>query len=163
MFIFLETNVYYVSVLYLAWYIISELSYHVIQYTPHSCIILPYMCHGRQGVQEEGSVKVLLSKITQLCVQEIIPTFRERGHIMWSSNRKNPWKSRHPLFWIHRVYGIQNDRLNLTINEFLKIWKTMHHSKRYSYFFGFFFSWHGNISSPKNLLILRLRRSFWIP
>ena len=32
---------------------------------------------------------------------------------------KNPWKSCHPLFWVHRVYGIQNERLDLTINEFL--------------------------------------------
>ena len=44
---------------------------------------------------------------------------------------KNPWKSRHPLFRVHRVYGIQNDRLDLTINEFLTIWKTQHRSKRY--------------------------------
>ena len=44
---------------------------------------------------------------------------------------KNPWKSRHPLFLVHRVYGIQNDRLDLTINELLTVWKTMHRSKRY--------------------------------
>ena len=44
---------------------------------------------------------------------------------------KNPWKSRHPLFRVHRVYGIQNDRLDLTINKFLTIWKTQHGSKRY--------------------------------
>ena len=29
---------------------------------------------------------------------------------------KNSWKSRHPLFRVHRVHGIQNDRLDLTIN-----------------------------------------------
>ena len=44
---------------------------------------------------------------------------------------KNPWKSRHLLFGVHRGYGIQNDRLDLTINEFLMIWKTQHRSKRY--------------------------------
>ena len=45
---------------------------------------------------------------------------------------KNPLKSRHLLFRVHRVYGIQNDCLDLTINEFLTIWKTQHRSKRYS-------------------------------
>ena len=37
---------------------------------------------------------------------------------------KNQWKSQ-PLFWVHRVYGIQNDRLDLTINEFLTVLKTL--------------------------------------
>ena len=45
---------------------------------------------------------------------------------------KNPWKSRHPLFRAHRVYAIQNDRLNLTINKFSMIFKMLHSSKRYS-------------------------------
>ena len=45
---------------------------------------------------------------------------------------KNPLKSRHLLFGVHRVYGIQNDRLNLTVNEFLTVLKTLHSSKRYS-------------------------------
>ena len=44
---------------------------------------------------------------------------------------KNPWKSCHPLFRVHRVYGIQNDRLDLTINKFLTFLKTQHHIKRY--------------------------------
>ena len=51
---------------------------------------------------------------------------------------KNPWKSRHLLFGVHRGYGIQNDRLDLTINEFLAVWKTMHRGLRYFQFFGFF-------------------------
>ena len=33
---------------------------------------------------------------------------------------KNPWKSRHPLFRVHRVHGIQNDRLDLTIRGAIK-------------------------------------------
>ena len=37
-----------------------------------------------------------------------------------------------------RGYGIQNDRLDLTINEFLSVWKTMHRGLRYFQFFGFF-------------------------
>ena len=41
---------------------------------------------------------------------------------------KNPWSSRHLLFW---VYGIQNDRLDLTINQFLTFLKMQHHIKRY--------------------------------
>ena len=45
---------------------------------------------------------------------------------------KNPLKSRHLLFRVHRVYGIQNDRLDLTVNEFLTVSKTLHSSKRYS-------------------------------
>ena len=51
---------------------------------------------------------------------------------------KNQWKSRHLLFGVHRGYGIQNDRLDLTINEFLSVWKTMHCGLRYLQFFGFF-------------------------
>jgi len=51
---------------------------------------------------------------------------------------KNPWKSRHLLFGVHRGYGIQNDRLDLTINEFLAVWKTMHRGLRYFQFFEFF-------------------------
>ena len=44
---------------------------------------------------------------------------------------KIPWRSRHPLFWVLRVYGIQNDRLDLTITEFLTFLKIQHHIKRY--------------------------------
>ena len=51
---------------------------------------------------------------------------------------KNPWKSRHLLFGVHRGYGIQNDRLDLTINEFLSVFKTLHRGPRYFQFFGFF-------------------------
>ena len=29
---------------------------------------------------------------------------------------KNPWKSCHPFYWIQRVYGMQNDRLDLPVN-----------------------------------------------
>ena len=43
---------------------------------------------------------------------------------------KNPLKSRHLLFRVHRVYGIQNDRLDLTVNEFLTVLKTLHCSQR---------------------------------
>ena len=84
---------------------------------------------------------------------------------------KNPWKSRHPLFWVNRVYGIQNDHHDLTINDFLMVWKTMHRSQIY---LQFFFSFHKfvNIScyslqTVKNLKkldkIVILRQSFWIP
>ena len=44
---------------------------------------------------------------------------------------KNPLKSRHPIFRVHRIHGIQNDRLDLTINEFLTIKKMQYRSKRY--------------------------------
>ena len=27
----------------------------------------------------------------------------------------NPWKSCHPFCWVHRVYGMQNDRLDLAV------------------------------------------------
>ena len=84
---------------------------------------------------------------------------------------KNPLKSRHLLFRVHRVYGIQNDRLDLTVNEFLTVSKTPHSSKDI----------HKNVrrKNSKNwkylrprcivfpaviyLLIVRLRRSFSIP
>ena len=44
---------------------------------------------------------------------------------------KNQGKSLHPLFWVDRGYGIQNNRIDLTINEFLTVWKTQYSSKRY--------------------------------
>ena len=51
---------------------------------------------------------------------------------IYKRKMKNPWKSRHQLFRVHRVYGIQNDRLDLTVNEFFTVWKTMLRSQRYS-------------------------------
>ena len=50
---------------------------------------------------------------------------------IYERKKKNQWKSCHPLFRVHRVYGIQNDPLDLTINEFLTVWKKQHRSKRY--------------------------------
>ena len=41
-------------------------------------------------------------------------------------------ESRHQLFRVHRVYGIQNDRLDLTVNKFFMVWKTMLPSQIYS-------------------------------
>ena len=52
---------------------------------------------------------------------------------------KTPLESRHQFCWVYRVYGIQNDRLNLRINEFLLVLKTMHCSQRYLQFFDLFF------------------------
>ena len=43
---------------------------------------------------------------------------------------ENLLKSRHLLFRVHRVYGIQNDRLGITINEFFMVFKTIHQSQR---------------------------------
>ena len=44
---------------------------------------------------------------------------------------KNPWKSCHPFCWVHRVYGMQNDRLDLTIILAEKNSKKMLCSQRY--------------------------------
>ena len=48
---------------------------------------------------------------------------------------KNPLKSHHQFCWVYRVYGIQNDWLDLRNNEFLTVLKTMHCSQRYLQFF----------------------------
>ena len=45
---------------------------------------------------------------------------------------KNPWKTRHRFFRVDRVYIHQNDRLDLTVNEFFTVWETMLRSQRYS-------------------------------
>ena len=45
---------------------------------------------------------------------------------------KNPGKTRHRFFRVDRVYIHQNDRLDLTVNEFFTVLKTMIHSRRYS-------------------------------
>ena len=47
-------------------------------------------------------------------------------------------KSCHTFFGFHRVYGMQNDRLDLTVNEFFTVWKMMLCSQRYFQFFEFF-------------------------
>ena len=52
---------------------------------------------------------------------------------------KNPLKSCHHFCWVHRVYGSQNDRLDLRNNEFLTVLKTMHPSQRYLRFFNLIF------------------------
>ena len=41
---------------------------------------------------------------------------------------------------VQRFYGIQNDRLDLMINKFLTVWKTIHYSKGYLPFSFFFIS-----------------------
>ena len=51
---------------------------------------------------------------------------------------KNPWKTRHMFFRVDRVYIHQNDRLDLTVNEFFTVWKMMLLSQRYFQFFEFF-------------------------
>ena len=48
----------------------------------------------------------------------------------FSKNEKSMKKTL-PTFWVHRVYCIQNYRHNITINEFLTVWKMQHRSKRY--------------------------------
>ena len=50
--------------------------------------------------------------------------FKDFSRKNYEWEMRNPWKNFHPLFWVHRVYGIQNDRLYLMINEFLTVWKT---------------------------------------
>ena len=84
-------------------------------------------------------------------------TFLDFSWRMYEWKMKNPWKSCHPLFWVHRVYGIQNNHLDLTINEFLTIWKTIHHIKRYLQFSGFF-----NLTNLHISLATLLRFQKWV-
>ena len=44
---------------------------------------------------------------------------------------KNPWKTCHPFCWVHRVYGMQNDRLDLTVILAEKNCEKMPCMKRY--------------------------------
>ena len=46
--------------------------------------------------------------------------------------KKNLWKSCPTFFRVDRVYIHQNDRLDLTVNEFFTVWETMLRSQRYS-------------------------------
>ena len=83
---------------------------------------------------------------------------------------KNPWKSCNLLFRVHRVYGIQNGHLNLTINEFLTVWKMQYYSKRYQQICEM--KTHEKckylllqcivFQTVQNSLIVRSRQSFWI-
>ena len=45
---------------------------------------------------------------------------------------ENPLYGCYKFFGVHRVYGIQNNRIDLTINEFSMIFKKLHSSQRYS-------------------------------
>ena len=84
---------------------------------------------------------------------------------------KNPLKSRHQFCWVHRVYGIQNDRLDLRSNKFLTVLKSKHCSWKYLQIFDLFFYLFCkyrrlqcfDFKTVKNSLFLRLSRSFWIP
>ena len=51
------------------------------------------------------------------------------GKILGLKNEKSE-KSRHTKFQVHRVHGIQNDRLGLTNNEFFTVFKTIHQGQR---------------------------------
>ena len=57
---------------------------------------------------------------------------------IYEPKMKNPWKTCHRFFRVDRVYIHQNDRLDLTVNEFFTVWKTMFLSQRYFQFFEFF-------------------------
>ena len=61
--------------------------------------------------------------------------FRDFLLKIYELKMKNPWKSCHPFCWVHRVYGIQNDRLD----DIFTVLKTMHRSQRYLQFFNLFF------------------------
>ena len=54
---------------------------------------------------------------------EILPKF------LSLKNEKSE-KSRHTKVRVHRLNGIQNDRVGLTINEFFTVFKTIHQSQR---------------------------------
>ena len=51
---------------------------------------------------------------------------------IYQTKTKNPWKTRHIFFRVDRVYIHQTDRLDLTVNKFFRVWKTMLLSQRYS-------------------------------
>ena len=51
------------------------------------------------------------------------------GKILSLKNEKSE-KSRHTKVRVHRLNGIQNDRVGLTINEFFTVFKTIHQSQR---------------------------------
>ena len=53
---------------------------------------------------------------------------------------KNPWKTCHPFCWVHRVYGMQNDRLDLTVILVEKNCEKMHCIQRFLHFFVHFSS-----------------------
>ena len=53
---------------------------------------------------------------------------------------KNPWKTCHPFCWVHRVYGMQNDRLDLTVILAGKNCEKMPCIQRFLHFFDHFSS-----------------------
>ena len=53
---------------------------------------------------------------------------------------KNLWKTCHPFCWVHRVYGMQNDRLDLTVILAEKNYKKMPCIQRFLHFFDHFSS-----------------------
>ena len=80
---------------------------------------------------------------------------------------KNWKKSRHPQVWVQWVYGIQNDRLELTSYEFLTVLKTMQYILRnlpFSVIFrSVFHQYFSNISGSSGLFLKPLKtRSSWV-
>ena len=73
-----------------------------------------------------------------------------------------------PFCWFHRVYGIQNDQLNLTVILAEKSCKIMHYSRRYLRLFDHFSSLILQISLPTKhyfaaRMTARSSQSFCIP
>ena len=115
-------------------------------------------------------IKLLILWTLSICpfVKRIFVDFLRK---IYERKMKNPLKSRHPFCWVHRVYGIQNDRLDLRIKDFFSVLKKMNYSRRYKQkgeiekklnreYLGLrcvFFK------TEKKFLILRSSRSFWIP
>ena len=86
---------------------------------------------------------------------------------LWTKNIKIHYKT----FWVHRVYGMQNDRLDLRIKDFFfgfeknalwpkileKRWNLKKLNREYLRLRCTF------LKTEKKFLILRSSRSFWIP
>ena len=57
---------------------------------------------------------------------------------IYERKMKNLWKTCHPFCWVHRVYGMQNDRLNLTVILAGKNFEKMPCIQRFLHFFDHF-------------------------
>ena len=70
---------------------------------------------------------------------------------------KNPWKSCHSFCWVHSVYGMQNDLLDLTVILAEKICKEIHRIRRFLQIFNDFSSLVLQISLDTVYLVSDLR------
>ena len=108
--------------------------YHLIHILYSSLTLVLAFCEGSH-ISSQNKFSSFLTlyivphtpKASGICEKK----FKDFLWKIYERKMKNPWKSCHPFWWVHRVYGMQNNRLDLTVILAEKNSKKNHCSQRY--------------------------------